>query len=700
MLLFVAGTAAIAQQAAIEGQVAIHNSEYITGKVQYVEGAFVGALNTTTQPTDKKGRFQLKFAGVDRGNFIDITVEKTDLEVANPYDIQGVAIGKEAPLHIFLIEKGQLEQAKKELLNGSASALEARREKLTASLRRGGEEARLTLLELEKQLNRKITGRFEGEKLLREQSDELKKRLPETAENLARTNLDLASGAYRQAFELYRNGEMEDAIAALDKAGLEEEAEKALSRLLELERKGKGKQAAEERESVRQAAKAYQLKAQACLLVFQYQDALNAHQKAVPLLEKSAEGDNIGLAEAYAEMAFNYLLLREYANALYYQQRNVKIKERLLGPDAPETASSYNLLADIYRDLEEYPTALEVQQKAIAIQERALPPGHPDFAVSYAGLASIYRLMKEYSMAGEDLQKALAIQERVLPPNHPDVGRSYHTLAEIHLEGQAYNPALQAQLKALFIQERALPPGHPDIVQAYNTLARVYHNLGDYQRALAIQQKVISMQERVLPPGHPDIADSYHNLSSTFYFLNSLDSAIHYEHQSYTLLQEQLPAYHPRIQAAEASFAFLYTTRGERLQSAGLYQEAIKDLRKALEFRPDNEEAKSRIKQMQTGEKDPPEALALRGSNTSRPASQRSPRVPPKTEAPSPSLGTFQVTKATSLRALPTSSSAVINRLAEGDQLQVVEKTEYYWWKVVDKGRVGYVKALLLEKVK
>ena len=55
MLLFVAGTAAIAQQAAIEGQVAIHNSEYITGKVQYVEGAFVGALNTTTQPTDKRG---------------------------------------------------------------------------------------------------------------------------------------------------------------------------------------------------------------------------------------------------------------------------------------------------------------------------------------------------------------------------------------------------------------------------------------------------------------------------------------------------------------------------------------------------------------------------------------------------------------------------------------------------------------------
>ena len=706
MLLFLAFPAAQAQRITLEGRVSILNSEYHTGKIEYVEGALVSAPYATTEATNKKGIFKLEFAAVDGGNSVTVTAEKAGLEVANPAALQSVAIGRENPLLIFLAEKGQLKQAQSELLNSCRLALTARHQALIARLRREGVESRAAILELQKQFNREITGPFEGEQLLNEQREELASRLPERAEELARVNLDFASSSYRPAFEHFKLGEIEQAIETLDEAALEMQADAALASLQEWAKKGKSQQAAKEKESLQQVVDSYLLKAQAWLLLFHYQDALSLHQKAASLLEKAGGEEDIELAEAYAAVALNYLLLGEDRNALHYQQKNIKIKEGLLGSDRPQMASSYSLLATIYRNLEEYPAALEAQQKVVSIQEQALAPGHPDRARPYAELAGIYRSMEAYGMALEAQEKAIRIQEQGLPPNHPDIGRSYHTLAEIHLEEHAHEPALKAQLKALFIQERALEPGHPDIARSYNTLALAYLNLGDFERALAIQQKIIAMQEQALPDGHPDIARSIHSLASTFYFLSELDSALHYEYIAYDMLNEQLPPGHPDLQTAESSFAFLYTTRGERRQSSGQYQEAIRDLQKALEFRPDNEEAKKRIRQMQAGQSprqwDSQEALALKGNNKDKPAPEKSSRVAPPKEAKTPAEahhGFFKATQATSLRAAPTSSSAVLKRLSEDDRLKVVEKTEYYWWKVLFNGQTGYVKALLLEKI-
>ena len=707
MLLFLAYPAAYAQQITLEGRVSIHNSEYHTGKIEYVEGAIVSAPNTTTETTNRKGIFKLEFAAVDGGNSVTAQVEKAGLEVANPDALQGVAIGRESPLLIFLAEKGQLGQAQTELLNSSLQALKARHQALTASLRKEGVESRAALLELQKQLNREIPSRFEGEQLLNEQLEELANRLPERTEKLARINLDFASATYRQAYELYKQGEMDQAIAALEEATLEKKADAALASLQEWARKGKSKQAAKEKENLQQVVDSYQLKAQAYFLLFHYRDALSLHQKAASLLEKAGVEESMQLAEAQAAVALNYLLLGEDRNALHYQQKNIEIKEQLLGADDPEMASSCNLLAAIYRNLEEYPMALEAQQKVVAIAEQALAPGHPDIAPTYASLAGIYRNMEEYGMALEAQQKAIRIQEQALPPNHPDVARSYSAVAEIHLDEHAHEKALRAQLKALFIQEQALPSGHPDIARSYHNLALIYLNLGDFGRALAIQQKIIAMHEQALPAGHPEIAISYHNLVSTFYFLNELDSALHYEYIAYDMLNEQLPPGHPDLKTAESSFAFLHSTRGERRQAAGQYEEAISDFQKALVFRPDNEDAKKRIAKMQAGQssrqRDNQEALALKGTTKDKPAPEKSSRVAPPKEARTPAVahhGFFQATKATSLRAAPTSSSAVLKRLSEGDRLKVIEKTEYYWWKVLCNGQMGYVKALLLEEVK
>ncbi len=68
-------------------------------------------------------------------------------------------------------------------------------------------------------------------------------------------------------------------------------------------------------------------------------------------------------------------------------------------------------------------------------------------------------------------------------------------------------------------------------------------------------------------------------------------------------------------------------------------------------------------------------------------------------KSPVVSYDSFSITKKTSLRTLPTSSSKVLKRLKIGTKVEVIERIDQYWSKVIYNGKEGYVKALLLEKV-
>lgn len=60
-------------------------------------------------------------------------------------------------------------------------------------------------------------------------------------------------------------------------------------------------------------------------------------------------------------------------------------------------------------------------------------------------------------------------------------------------------------------------------------------------------------------------------------------------------------------------------------------------------------------------------------------------------------LGIFSITESTSFRKDATHLSDIILRFASGDEVELLEKTNQYWWKVRFKGRTGWVKAANLQ---
>ncbi len=74
------------------------------------------------------------------------------------------------------------------------------------------------------------------------------------------------------------------------------------------------------------------------------------------------------------------------------------------------------------------------------------------------------------------------------------------------------------------------------------------------------------------------------------------------------------------------------------------------------------------------------------------------PMCDPPVERPAPALFVSELKKATSFREGPSHETAVLSRFQAGDEVEVLEKTDEFWWKVRFDGQEGFVKAFLLHK--
>ncbi|MEL6865735.1 MAG: tetratricopeptide repeat protein, partial [Bacteroidota bacterium] len=414
-LLLLMSINSFAQQVDLSGQISIHNSKYEskTKTIRYVADAQVTAPYGGADISDVKGRFDLAFVGIEKGNSITIDVDKYGLKVVNQKDLIDVVLGRTTLLRIYMAEPKKLAQVQTEFYEISEQALLAEVNRKIAILEKEGEEKDQLIVQLKKDFRLEYLGKNEAIYKLQEQLEEAKKKLPAFAKELAYVNLDFASDLYIEAYELFKAGKIKEALEVLDEAQLEKAARDGLATI------SIGEQAIEKgRETVQQVIDSYQLKADGYNLLFEYRNAAAVYEKAILLLEEIKEEEDLELADAYREIGSIYQDLGVYQKALEYYLKNVSICEDLLAENDSTLAMSYNNLALIYKDLGDYEKALTAQQEALNIFEYVLEPNHPSIATSYNNLAGIYQDLGDYDKALIAQLKALEIKEQVLEPNH------------------------------------------------------------------------------------------------------------------------------------------------------------------------------------------------------------------------------------------------------------------------------------------
>ncbi len=601
----------------------MHNSQYETGSIEYVRDAYITAPFATADNTGNEGSFTLVFVGMESGTTVRVQAEKAGLEVVNTHDLERVVIGRRDPLPIYLAEKGVLAQAQTELYNISKQALYAQRDALIARLRSEGEQRTQAMAELQQRLGREVADRFEAEDLLNERIVALEKRLPSFAQALAAQNLDFASDLYINAYERYKAGDIEGAVALLDSTALVTSYQEAVEAIVEGKRldsigidlKLKG------RRQLRQTIDSYALKAEGLALLFSYGEAaqqygrivaiyrendldslelarwydklgntlkdngkyaraMEAHQGALTIREGALDLKYPDLFTSYSYVAFVHYYLGEYKKALEYYQRAITIAKDVLDPDHPDLAASYNGIAMVYNSLGEYQKALEYVQRAIAIDEEVLGPKHPYLAYPYNNIAVIYKYLGEYRKALEYSQKALAVREEVLGPKHLSLATSCSNVASLYLYLGEYQKALSYNQRALTIFEEVLDPGHPNLATPYNNIAVTYEYLGEYQRALEYHRRAIAILKEVLSPKHPDLATSFNNVAIAYEYLGEYQRALEYHRRAIAIREEVLGPKHPYLVASYNNIAMVYHSMGSTRRLWSTNRGSLRSLRR------------------------------------------------------------------------------------------------------------------------
>ncbi len=595
----------------------VHNSRYNTGTIQYVADAYITAPFATADNTDDGGSFTLVFVGMEAGTTVQVQAEKAGLEVVNTHDLERVVIGRKDPLPIYLAEEGLLARAQTELYNISKQALYAQRDDLIARLRSEGEQRAQAMRELRERLGREVASRFQAEDLLNQRIEILEKKLPSFAQELAAQNLDFASDLYISAYECYREGDIAGAVALLDSTALEHSYQDAL-RIKKQEgalRMVVGDLRQRRLSLLRQTIDSYALKAEGLALSFRYgevarqyerivaiyrenglnalelaewydrlgetynddgryPEALDAHQRALSLRDRSLGPKHLDLATSYNNIALVYQY-GKFKKALEYHQRALAIREEVLNPKHPDLAASYNNIAWVCRSLGEYQRALGYHQRAIAIQEEVLGPKHPDLATSYNNIAWVYRSLGECAKALEYQQGAIAIQEEVLGPKHPDLAFSYNNIASVYHSLGEYQKALEYHQRAIGIQEEVLGLEHPYLAFSYNYIALLYHSLGQYQKALDYQLRTIDIAEATVDAKNPYLATCYANVASTYGSLGAYWKALEYHQRAVVIREEVLGAKHPELAVSYDNIALVYHSLGAYWKALEYHREAI-----------------------------------------------------------------------------------------------------------------------------
>jgi len=347
-----------AQQVALHGIVAVFNSKFETGKIEYVANAAVNeelerAQGTLTQAD---GAFKLVLVGVRPRSSFNFTIKKEQYEVVNADQLRAVA-GQVEAVRIFMAPKGKIAENKRKYYHIGKTASE---ETLNAKIK----DKQQDLAELRKDLNNnslKIKNLEKEVADLYQRYETIDQSARQLAEQFSRVNLDDASELYQRAFRQFQNGHIDSALMVLDELNWAARVDSILTeeaRLFALKNLIQYNDSVITRQQDSIAA-ALRIKVQSHLGLRQYREALRSTEWLIGLYRDSTQR-----ADAYREAAWLALVAQEYPLAKLYAQSGLE-----LAPKSPVLWRYLAYSTGLQQDTNGSQVALQTARRYTAVGE-------------------------------------------------------------------------------------------------------------------------------------------------------------------------------------------------------------------------------------------------------------------------------------------------------------------------------------------
>ncbi|NHQ60588.1 tetratricopeptide repeat protein [Chlorobium sp. BLA1] len=347
--------------------------------------------------------------------------------------------------------------------------------------------------------------------IVREQlQDELKKaidakaglenRITTLLEEFKNKDISTTDSLYQEAFSLFMNGKLDEALVVLDDAKLDERAQ-------------------EVKNEQRQVAETFLLKAQLLQLTFAFEKAAKNFEKAITIFPDR---------QTYLTAANFYAYLNDYKKAepLYK-------KALLLAEKPQERATTLNNLAILQKAKNDYGTAEEGYKEALAVYRQLAETNPqtylPDVAMTLNNLAVLQSHQNDYGTAEEGYKEALAVYRQLAETNPqtylPDVATTLNNLAILQKAKNDYGTAEEGYKEALAIR-RQLAETNPQTYLPYvattlNNLANLQSDQNDYgtaedgyKEALAVYRQLAETNPQTYLPYVATTLNNLANLQS------------------------------------------------------------------------------------------------------------------------------------------------------------------------------------------
>lgn len=606
---------------------------------QLVQNGLVREMNSNRQPvagvqitfedavptdSDAAGRFRLAFDEQEKaiGDLIFLVeISKAGYELVNQkdFDIVKISNATELGIDVILARTGTVEAAKKDYYQISDKALLAGFAREKAAIRAKLKTAEVSQQEYLTQLN-----------ALQEQYDRQKESLDALAEKFARLNFDDVSPIYEEALKLFKDGQVDEAIAKLESSNPNQRTAQIIAeekRLIKAQADLDAQKAALAQEKQQQIA-AVRLLADMYSLTFNPQKAEQQYDQLLQLdsTDLTILNDAANFYQAnhlYDKAKSTYPKIIQHPEAKDWLVANTygHIGELFTQTGSPiDALNNYKLATNIYQKLyKDYPKA-SLYKENVAVTYAKLGETHVllgnlDTALTF--YQRHHQLFKELSKSypqNISLKKGIALSYQRLGSTHTALGNLdtalvfhqeenllFKKLYTAHPQNAAFKNGLAISYAELgethvalgnldtalsFFQKRSklgkeICEAYPQnafykngLAISYSNLGKIHTTLGNIDTAL-IFYKDYHQLEKELYEDYPQniffkdgLATSYQKLGDTHTALGNLDMALT-AYQSYYQLEKELYEAYPQNVTFKNSLAIAHSNLGEIYTTLG-----------------------------------------------------------------------------------------------------------------------------------
>jgi tetratricopeptide (TPR) repeat protein len=527
------------------------------------------------------GKYVLTFQELEPGENVIIEVQKDGWEVVNDKELQTLIPENASAklLKIILCKAGQLAESRLKYYNISKAYITRRYEEKIAVLNKQADD-------WEKQAA-----------LLDEERRRLLQQARELAEQYSRIDFDDIAPLQRQAFGLFQQGKIKEAIQVLESVdsrkeigriqkekqkwqALKDTAQLAMARAdssLQLQVKKLIFQAElySQNYQFKEAETSYQLAAQTDtvtnepafqLAAFYYTQ--NEHEKSIRWYKRALQLTQTGYQAARIQnnLGILYKSSHEFALADSAYRQALRLYAPMARQKAAvyeaDIATTYNNLGTLYQHQNKFAQAEREFNKALEISEQLTQHNaavyEPDVALTLNNLGVLYQSVYAFDKSEKAYQRALEIRERLsrqTPMVHePHLATVLGNLGNLYHSTNAFDLSEKVYLRALEINGRLAEANpalyEPDIALIQNNLGNLYRDKNDYSRALAASQKALEVEERLAQKNpavyETDVAMTLNNLGVIHKALQQFPQAEAMYQRALTI-RERLAKKHPEI---------------------------------------------------------------------------------------------------------------------------------------------------------